>query len=58
MDTVDKFCSTSVLQKWCKRAIEAGVRGKAGQGVSDAKLTDVVDKLWMDFGVMHRLWIT
>lgn len=57
MDSVDKFCSTNSLQTWFKRAIGDGVRGRPQPGVSDGKLTDGVDKLWMDFGVIHRLWI-
>lgn len=58
MDTVDKFCSTVVLQTGFKRSIRTGSRGRVGSGVSDAKLTTAVDNLWMVFGLMHRLWIT
>lgn len=57
MDSVDKFCSTNSLQTWFKRAIRDGVRARYQTGVSDGKLTDGVDRLWIDWQLIHRLWI-
>jgi len=35
------------LHKCLERAIRSGVRGRVVRGLSDAKLTNGVDNLWM-----------
>mgnify|MGYP003349100577 CR=1 FL=1 len=58
MDTVDKLCSTLLPQEVFKRAIGERGRSRYCRGVSDGKLTRVVDKNVDNFRVVDRLWIT
>ena len=58
MDTVDKLLSTLLSQTVFKQAIGERVRSWYCRGVSDRKLTRVVDNYVDNFRGVDRLWIT
>lgn len=47
MDTVDNKMNTISLQMGLGEAIRDGVRGRCQNGVSDMKLTEPVDRMWI-----------
>ena len=49
MDTVDKICSTGVLQTGVGGPIGIRVIPTPVRGVSDAKLTGAGEKMWTTF---------
>ena len=50
MDTVDKICSTGVLQTGVGGPIGVGVIPTPVRGVSDTKLTVAGEKMWTTLG--------